>query len=164
MSSYRYQAARPDGALVTGLLDAASAREATGTLTERGLFPIALAPTEADEHRPTASRRELAIAFRSVAVLVGAGVPLEQAVKASEGVASGRLRETLAEARGRLREGQSFAAALALGRGVVPPVALGMIRAGERGSALAGALEQVANQLEQEAELVGRVRQALAYP
>ena len=39
-----------------------------------------------------------------------------------------------------------------------------MIRAGESGSQLGAALEQVARHLEQEAELVARVRQALAYP
>jgi len=39
-----------------------------------------------------------------------------------------------------------------------------MVHAGERGSQLPLALEQVANHLEQEAELVARVRQALAYP
>jgi type II secretory pathway component PulF len=39
-----------------------------------------------------------------------------------------------------------------------------MVRAGERGSRLAEALDQVAGHLEQEAGLVARVRQALAYP
>ncbi len=47
---------------------------------------------------------------------------------------------------------------------MVPGVVLGMIRAGERGSQLARALAQVATHLEQEADLVSRVRQALAYP
>jgi len=39
-----------------------------------------------------------------------------------------------------------------------------MVRAGERGSQLGTALEQIATHLEQEADLVARVRQALAYP
>jgi len=47
---------------------------------------------------------------------------------------------------------------------VVPGIVLGMLRAGERGSQLPLALEQVAKHLDQEAELVARVRQALAYP
>ena len=74
------------------------------------------------------------------------------------------MRQTLASAREELRQGKSFAQALAAGRGVVPGLVLGMIRAGERGSQLSAALEQVATHLEQEAELVARVRQALAYP
>src|SRR5204863_5416826 len=45
-----------------------------------------------------------------------------------------------------------------------PGLVIGMVRAGERGSQLGSALEQVAAHLEQEAELVARVRQALTYP
>jgi len=39
-----------------------------------------------------------------------------------------------------------------------------MLRAGERGGRLGPALEQVATHLEQEADLIARVQQALAYP
>ena len=165
MTVYRYRAARPDGALVQGTLDAASADQAGTAVTELGLFPLALAPVAAgDTEKLAASRPDLAIVFRSVAALVSAGVPLERALAASEPLARGVLRETLGSARSRLREGQGFAQALSAGRGVVPGVVLGMIRAGERGSQLGPALEQVATHLEQEAELVARVRQALAYP
>jgi len=57
-----------------------------------------------------------------------------------------------------------LANALSIGRGVVPAVVLAMIRGGERGSQLGAALDQVAVHLEQEADLVARVRQALTYP
>lgn len=165
MSAYRYQAARADGAVISGVIDAPNAAQAGDDLTERGLFPIAVAASAGEEgRRPAANRRDLAIAFQSISVLVSAGVPLERAVAASEQVAHGALRDTLVEARGRLRQGESLAQALAVGRGVVPGVVLGMIRAGERGSQLAAALAQVATHLEQEADLVARVRQALAYP
>lgn len=164
MSAYRYEAARVDGAVISGLIDAASANDASAELADRGLFPIVVAASDMEERRPAASRRDLAIAFQSIAALMSAGVPLERAVAASEQVTRGSLRATLVEARTRLREGDSFAHALATGRGVVPGVVLGMIRAGERGSQLDAALAQVAVHLEQEADLVGRVRQALAYP
>jgi len=165
VTAYRYRAARPDGELVRGTLEAPSAGRASSAVTELGLFPIALTPVDAaDAAKPAASRRDLAIAFRSVAALVSAGVPLERAVAASESLARGALRETLGTARARLREGQGLAHALGAGQGGVPGVVLGMIRAGERGSQLGLVLEQVATHLEQEAELVARVRQALAYP
>jgi general secretion pathway protein F len=105
----------------------------------------------------------LAIVFQSLAGLVSAGVPLERAIAASEALARGSLRETLAAAQTRLQEGQTLAAALAAS-GVLPGVVLGMLRAGERGGQLPLALAHVATHLEQEAELVARVRQALAYP
>ncbi len=163
MSAYSYRAARQDGAIVTGAIEADSHGHASATLASRGLFAIALSPA-VDEHRPAASRRDLAIVFRGIAALVSAGVPLERAIAATESLASGVLRETLSQARERLREGASFANALAVGRGVVPGLVIGMVRGGERGSQLGTALDHIATHLEHEADLVGRVRQALTYP
>ena len=165
MSAYGYRAARPDGAIVRGTVDAASVGQANLAVTELGLFPIALERVESSEAaRRPANRHDLAIVFRSISALVSAGVPLERAVAASEALARGALRETLTLARSGLREGDSLAHALGRAGGVIPGVVLGMVRAGERGSQLATALEHVAAHLEQEAELVARVRQALAYP
>ncbi len=165
MSGYRFRAARADGVMVNGVIEATSTEHASALVFDRGLFPVALSHEEdGDVRRPSASRRDLAIAFRSIAALVEAGVPLERALAASEPLTQGPLRQTFAVAREELRQGKSLAPALAAGRGTVPGVVLGMIRAGERGSQLGRALEQVATHLEQEAELVARVRQALAYP
>ena len=165
MTPFRYRAARADGGIVEGIVDAGSLGQASGVITDRGLFPLAVIPAEptAGRRRP-ASRRDLAIVFQSIAALVSAGVPLERAVASSEALARGPLRDALADARTRLHQGEGFAQALGATRGVVPGIVLGMLRAGERGSQLARALEQVATHLEQEAELVARVRQALAYP
>jgi type II secretory pathway component PulF len=165
MTPFRYRAARADGGIVEGLVDAGSASDASATVTERGLFPLTVTPAAAAElSRRPASRRDLAIVFQGIAALVSAGVPLERAVGASEALARGALRDTLAAAGARLREGEAFAAALGAAHGVVPGIVVGMLRAGERGSQLPLALAQVATHLEQEAELVARVRQALAYP
>src|SRR6266566_4426213 len=165
MTPFRYRAARADGGIVDGLVDASSATQASAVVTDRGLFPLAVSPAEAAEGaRRAASRRDLAIVFQSIAALVSAGVPLERAVASSEALARGALRDTLAAARTRLHEGEGLAQALGRARGVVPGIVLGMLRAGERGSQLPLALGQVATHLEQEAELVARVRQALAYP
>src|SRR5439155_12097948 len=137
----------------------------SSTVTDRDLFPLKVTPVEgAETWRRPASRRDLATVFQSIAALVSAGVPLERAVASSEALARGPLRDALAAARTRLREGEGFAAALGAAHGVVPGIVLGMLGAGERGSQLPLALAQVAAHLEQEAELVARVRQALAYP
>jgi general secretion pathway protein F len=85
-------------------------------------------------------------------------------VEATIPVARGHLVEALRQTRRALGEGRSLAQALGALPGVVPPLVLGMVRAGERGGQLGEALEQVATHLEHEAELVARVRQALAYP
>jgi len=164
MTAYRYRAARSDGGIVVGELDAVSAGHATVALAERGLFPMAVAALPEPTRSRPVNRRALAIAFRSISALVSVGVPLERAVAATAPLARGAWRAALATTREALREGAGFADALARCHGAVPPVVIGMIRAGERGSQLETALADVATHLEQEAELVARVRQALAYP
>jgi general secretion pathway protein F len=165
MTDYRFRAARSDGRIVTGTVRSTQAAEATAVLTERGLFPLSV-EMQAEEAAPgrPAPRRELAIAFRSIASLVDAGVPLDKALTATEAVAGARLRPVLSNATTALREGEGLAAALERSGGLVPALAIGMVRAGERGGRLGVALEEVATQLELEADLVARVRQALAYP
>lgn len=166
MIRYRYRAAQADGRIVSGLVAASNDGEADSTLLGQGLHPITLVPsTSAGSWKRTASRRDLAIVFRSLATLVAAGVPLERALSASERLPRQlSLRTTLHDARRRLSEGQGLAEALARSDGSVPSVVIGMLRAGEHGSRLGPSLEQAAAQLEHEADLAGRVRQALAYP
>src|SRR5207302_437083 len=82
-----------------------------------GLHPLALDGTEEKPRSRSANRRDLAIAFRGIATLVSAGVPLERAVAAIEPLARGPLRESLAAARTGLREGKSLAGALESGPG-----------------------------------------------
>jgi len=164
VTAYGYRAARNDGGIVRGVLEAADAAHAAAAVADLGLHPLALEAVTDAPRRRVANRRDLAIVFRGIATLVSAGVPLERAVAAIEPLAHGTMRASLAAARSGLREGRSLAGALTAGPGAIPGVVLGMLRAGERGGRLAAALEQVAAHLEQEAELLGRLRQALAYP
>ena len=163
MAAYRFRAARADGRITSGRIDAATAAEAGAVLFDRGLHALSIAEAPASARRPAASRHDLALVFRSIASLVGAGVPLERAVAASEPLAKGALKAMLVQVRQQLREGRGLAGALD-GSGMVPPVVTGMLRAGERGSRLGAALDHAAAHLEHEAELAARLRQALAYP
>src|SRR5213594_3867194 len=103
MRSYQYRAARSDGVMVSGVLDAEGESQATVILSERGLFPVTVAPAD-EERRPASSRRDLAIAFRGIAALVSAGVPLERALASTAPLATGALRQTLDATRARINE------------------------------------------------------------
>jgi type II secretory pathway component PulF len=164
VSRYSYRAARHDGRSVSGTLTASDIAAATTDLNAQGLFALELAAEPAMRATRPAGRQELAIVFRSLSALVGAGVPLERALAASAPLAGGSLAPHLERWRQALHEGASLSAALMTPAGLIPAVVLGVIRAGERGSQLDLALEQVATHLEQEAELRSRMRQALAYP
>ncbi|MGH7537059.1 MAG: type II secretion system F family protein [Gemmatimonadales bacterium] len=165
MSAFRYEAARPDGAMVRGVLEAGSGGEAAALLSTRGLFPVAVEPVPAPgwtRWRPSA--RAQATVFHSLASLVGAGVPLEKALRVTERIAPGRLRDALERVAKQVREGASLGAALGAEDGVFSGVTVGLVRTGDRGIGLAPALDHAAAQLEREAETVARLRSALAYP
>src|SRR5260221_4904921 len=113
MMPFRYRAARADGGIVEGLVDASSAGQASAVVTDRGLFPLTVSPAEAAEGaRRSASRRDLAIVFQSIAALVSAGVPLERAVASSEALTPRPLRGTLSATPTPLHPGERFAQAL----------------------------------------------------
>lgn len=166
MTTFRYQAARPDGITVRGVLDGDSVPHVTSQLSARGLFPVLVEP-----HQPSSgwrsrrgSTRGLPIVFRSLASFVEAGVPLEKALQAVQRVASGPLAEPLSRVATRVREGATLGAALAAEGGLFSGVTIGLVRAGERGIGIWAGLDQAAAQLEREAEASSRIRGALAYP
>ena len=165
MTTFTYEAARADGAVIRGSLDALSEPDAAALLSARGLLPIAVnIPRATTKVFGRPSRRALATIFSGLAALVDAGIPLHKSLLAVEALAPPDLRLTLGRVDKRVHEGASLANAMADEATTFPPVVIGLIRAGERGVGLGAALHQVANQLEREAESVARVRAALAYP
>src|SRR5437868_1320360 len=163
--AFRYRAARGDGKIVAGVLESATASEASRKLTDRGLHALSLEPSPVAERRArSAPTRELAAVFQGLASLIGAGVPVLRALEATRPVAGARLAEGLSRTADQVREGRSLGEALALLDGVVPGVVVGIVRAGERSSKLASALDEAAQHLELEADLESSLRQALAYP
>lgn len=162
--AWSYRAARSDGGRCVGTVDASSHAEAVQCLVVQGLHPLAIAPAASVAFpAQRAGRRDIAAFFQSLDALIGAGVPLDQALVATQEVVAGALRAAIPGIRERLRQGSSLSAALEATGHLSAPV-FGALRAGERGGQLRDTLHLVAERLEAEAELAGRVRQALAYP
>jgi len=166
VTAFRYEAARADGALVKGVLDATSGPEAAALLSGRGLMPLKVEPQarEAVHRLFGPSTRSLATVMEGLSSLVGAGVPLEPALRATVRAAPRVLRDALARVATRVREGSSLGAALGAEDGLFPGVTIGLVRAGERGVGLDAGLAQAAAQLEAQAETAARIRAALTYP
>ncbi|MCE2915272.1 MAG: type II secretion system F family protein [Rubrivivax sp.] len=106
--------------------------------------------------------RVLALAqlYRTLAMLLGAGVPVLAALRIAQGSAPTRLREALAGTAQSVAEGQRLSASLSA-QGLATPVARRMLRVGERSGRLAEMLEQAAafhdDELRRLGELVSRV-------
>lgn len=91
----------------------------------------------------------------TLAILVGSGVPLLNALHAAIGVVGNLpMREAVAAVRDRVREGGSLSRAFAAS-GLFPPVMTHLVASGERSGRLAAMLDRVAEQ--QTRELDGRV-------
>lgn len=166
---FRYRAATAEGQRVDGVLDAPSRQGLLEDLRRRRLYPVAV-----DEVAPTHVRRgrrrlpraaAVAVWARNFATLVGATVPIDRALglTADETPHEG-LAEAVRAVRRAVQEGSGMADAMQRHPVYFPPVACAMVAAGEASGALDAVLGQLADYLEETAELRAQVRTALLYP
>jgi general secretion pathway protein F len=164
------------GKPVKGFRDADNAKSLRGVLRKEGVL-LTLA-TEDNKKKETDKRKldllaffrrprtgDVAIMTRQLATLVRAGVPLVESVAAlTDQVEKEQLVRVLTELRESLNEGTSFAKSLARHPQVFPPLYVNMVAAGEASGTLEAVLERLADFMEGQARLKGKVSAALAYP
>jgi type II secretion system protein F len=177
MAVYEFRGIQIDnGKPVKGIRDADNAKALRALLRRDGIL-LTLATEEAE--RKKRARREidllapfrrvttadLAIMTRQLATLVRAGVPLVDSLTAlSEQVEKEQLVRILTSVRESLNEGTSFSKSLELYPKVFPPLFINMVAAGEASGTLEVVLERLADFMENQARLKGKVVAALAYP
>jgi general secretion pathway protein F len=108
---------------------------------------------------------DIAMMTRQLATLVNAGIPLVEAVSAlTEQVEKLELKRVLTQVRDRLNEGSSLAKALEPHPKIFPTLYVNMVGAGEASGTLEVVLERLADFMEGQSKLRGKVAAALAYP
>jgi general secretion pathway protein F len=113
--------------------------------------------------RPSGS--DVAVMTRQLATLVRAGVPLVESIQAlTEQVENEQLGRILTAVRENLNEGTSFAKSLEMHPKVFQPLYVNMVAAGEASGTLEAVLERLADFMEGQSRLKGKVAGALAYP
>lgn len=168
---YRYHANNPSGCSERGDIEADSPRAARQLLRERHLTVYSLTPVRAAGKTWQLRRRrgikgaDLVLFTHQFATLLGASLTIEEALLAligqSENVAT---RQLLTRVRERILEGQSLSAALEQEPGTFNPLYRALIAAGEASGQLASVLARLAEHLEQQQQVKGKVLQALLYP
>src|SRR5271166_1984014 len=177
MPVFGYRGLSIEGRTVSGVIDADSPRTARGKLRASGIFPIDISAEAATGKRERSLRDlipkivrgissgELALLTRQLATLLGASVPLEEALGAlGEQAVRPHLRAMLSQVRERVREGSALADALAAHGEVFSDLYVSMVRAGESAGALEVVLERLADYGEKQSDLVSKIRGALTYP
>jgi type II secretory pathway component PulF len=91
-------------------------------------------------------------------------MPLAQALNAASGVASGDVRGALQDVRAKVERGDTLSAALAEHNRLFSPLYVGLVRAGERSGDIDAAFARLADQLDRDEQLRGKVLSAAIYP
>ncbi|HEY2406497.1 MAG TPA: type II secretion system inner membrane protein GspF [Polyangiaceae bacterium] len=165
------------GKPVKGYRDADNAKSLRAVLKRDGIL-LTLASEESAEKAAAQKRRinllaffqrpkvsDVAVMTRQLATLVRAGVPLVDSIAAlTEQVEKEQLVRVLTAVREALNEGTSFAKSLEVHPGVFPTLYINMVAAGEASGTLEAVLERLADFMEGQARLRGKVTGALAYP
>lgn len=169
MAVFRYQALDAAGRRRKGVIEAEGARQARAQLRARALLPETLqpadeAPSPGRPGRPIAAAT-LALATRQLAVLLEAGLTLEEALSLLiEQAEDERLAVVLTTVRADVRGGQSLGRALAAQPQAFDPLYRAIVEAGEHAGALPHVMERLAGWLEGRQALRQKWLAALAYP
>ena len=169
MAAFQYQALDATGQEQRGVVDADTARSARQQLRDRGLHPVSVeAAVEAAGGvvvRRGLGTSRLAVFTQQLATLLGAGLPIDEALGAlADETDDLKLRHLVAALRGRVREGRSLAAALAEFPESFDELYIATVTAGESSGRLDGALHRLAEYADQRDSLQREVWTALAYP
>lgn len=172
MPAFAYQALDTSGKTQRGVLQGDTARAVRGALRERGLNPLsvdAVGEGAARGTKPFASRAlggaQLALLTRQLATLIGAGLPIDEALGAlSEQAENERQRALTMSLRARVMEGASLAQALGEFPDSFPDIFRATVAAGEQSGRLEIVLEKLADYAEARDALKQKILAALAYP
>ena len=170
MATFEYAALDAQGRTRTGRLNADGAREARRQLRERELVPTRLAAAttrDRTERSVLGARfrpRDLALFTRQLSTLVAAA-PLEEALRTIGAQSERRaVRRVVGATHAQVLEGLRLSDAMARQGKAFPPLYRAMVAAGEGTGALPDILERLAELLEREQQVRGKLITALVYP
>ena len=180
------------GKPITGTIEAGQMQEAVSKLKGMGYFVTSISPAkasavkkEAKKEKPAASRavgkkksagmnlsiggsniktKELMVITRQLATLVGSGLPLLRSLRVLKEQRKGGAATVLGKVSEDIESGALFSEALAKHPKSFLKIYVSMVRAGEAGGALEAVLNRLAEFMEKEAKLRGKIKAAMAYP
>lgn len=172
---FEYKSRNAEGKIVKGRIEASS----EGAVVEK-LRTMSLSPMEIKETATgTGLNREisfgsfgkgvdlkaLAIFSRQMATMISAGLSLLKTLAIlAEQTENKKLKGILTQVSREVEQGSSLSDALGRHPVDFPPIMINMVRAGETGGFLEGALETTATNFEKEAKLKSTIKSAMTYP
>lgn len=184
MPAYAYTGLRKDGKAVKGVESADNVGALKANLKRAGIFLTSVSETSAQGAAAAAqgktglgreidlgalfdriSQKVVSRTARLLATLLAAGVTLPESLAAiTEQTESRRLKGILSDISNKVNEGSALADAIARYPDVFMPLFINMVRAGEASGSLETVLLRIADFMDQQEELKGKVTSAMIYP
>ena len=173
--SFTYTGRNSVGKIVKGSLDATSESVVVSRMGAMGLSPVTIAKSSSNSglkrevslpgFKKKIKLKNLAIMSRQMATMIGAGLSILRALDILADQTENRaLAKIIAQVHDDVETGMSTSEAFSKHPHVFPLLMVSMIRAGEAGGFLEGALDAIAVNFEKEVKLKGKIKSALTYP
>ncbi len=174
MNTFRYRALTTGGTVKKGVIDADSADRARQTLRDSNLAPLEVdAISKVGDQftrlfsvntQPVATAKQVALFTAQLSTMLGAGVPLSQALNFVALRSPRQVGALFHSLRGKVMEGESLAKSMSEYPGVFDTLYTASVEAGEQAGALDIVLEHLADYQESSNANQQQISSALLYP
>ncbi|MBG0813113.1 type II secretion system F family protein [Planomonospora sp. ID82291] len=171
--TFEYRTVDRAGKHKKGKIEAANKAAAVQQLRQQGLVPVAVVDGDSKLRQEITipgfggrtTLKDLAVFARQFATMTASGMSLLRSLAVLEDqVEKAPLKKAIHEVRLDIEGGVSLSGALAKHPKVFPELMVAMVRAGEAGGFLDGAMERMAVNFEKDAALRGKIKGAMTYP
>jgi type IV pilus assembly protein PilC len=178
MPTYRYEAKDPSGKVTVGMAQGATIAAAAEQLRARGLFILALMPTEDGKRGGAGGKglmsvqlslgpgaKDIANFTSQLAVMIRAGISLRAAIEGiADQVENPKFRTMLVQIKKDVESGRQFSEALSRYPKHFSPLYINMVKASELSGGFSKMLDKIAGYLAQQIETRAMVIGAMIYP
>jgi type IV pilus assembly protein PilC len=168
---FNYKAKNKEGNIQSGIVVAVDQNKAESLLGENGLVIISLEKEQSDifaKFNPfgkSVKNKELVLFSRQLSTLISARVPIIQALRILQDQITGKyLLSIINDLISSVENGDSLSNAMAKYQSVFGNVYINLVMSGEVSGSLDKSLVYLADQLEKDYELKGKVKSAMTYP
>jgi type IV pilus assembly protein PilC len=167
--TYAYRVRDRAGKIVSGTLIADNEALVLQRLREEGLTPLEVGKQGRGLNIELTAKKvklkELAVFSRQFATMVNSGLPILRALSILADQSSNKeLARVLGEVRLDVEQGASLSTAMAKHPKVFNDLYISMVRSGETGGSLDDVLMRLADLIENEVKLRGKIKSAMTYP
>lgn len=169
---FNYRARTKEGKMETGVIDAYSQEAAAILLQKYNIFVTSLQEQKAKElflkkikFSTKISKRDLAIFFRQLSVMLESRVPVVQSLSSlAAQIRKNNFREIIMKIAHLVEQGIPLSEALANFPKVFSNFYVNLVKSGEASGKISATLNYISNNLEREDDIIVQLRQAMIYP